>query len=106
MDQELTSEDRLASPDYRELSYRTGRTYLPVSYTLDSATLRGQTFGRAEFYVAVWGLNPGRDAVHRVVTTSTAGAAPIQQCAVFGEVIVYWQGDPEARPAACGHGIG
>lgn len=56
--------DLVASPDYRELAYRTDREYLPVPYTSDTDELWRVTGGAgAEWLVVLNGIYPSREKV-------------------------------------------
>lgn len=78
----------VASPDYRELAYRTDRTYLPVGYTLDAEDLWRQTAGEgATWLVALRGLYPGRDLVVDRLVAARPDA--VTEAVRLGPVVVY-----------------
>ncbi len=63
IDAHVPADDALASLDYREVAYRTGREVLPLAYTTDTEALLAASAGRgARWLVVVRGLYGRREA--------------------------------------------
>ena len=88
LDDHVAPGEGVASLDYRELAYRTDRTYLPVPYTSDPAALWSATVGSgARWLVALGGLYPQRQGV--VEHLRAGHPDQVSVAATFGPVTVY-----------------